>query len=94
MNPTQAAGGQDASNPDTATHPGDIELDPLEREEDDYADAASIPLPKLQMTQLFVNLLRSASLKNCGMDLDDILNMRNPEPGYDLVEPSSLLRSI
>ena len=94
MNPAQAAGGQDAPNPDTATHPGDIELDPLEWEEDGYADAASIPLPKLQMTQLFVNLLRSASLVNCGMDLDDILNMRNPEPGYDLVEPSSLLRFI
>ena len=28
------------------------------------------------------------------MDTDDILNLRNPEPGYDLVEPSSLLRSI
>ena len=41
-----------------------------------------------------MNLLQSVSLKNSGMDLDDILNMCNPEPGYNLVEPSSLLQSI
>ena len=91
INSTQAAAGQDAHNPNTAMPPGNIKPDPLEQDEDNYADTASIPLPMLQMTQACVNLLQSASLENSGMNLDNILNMCNPEPRYDLVEPSSLL---
>jgi hypothetical protein len=54
----------------------------------------TIVLPKLQMTQVFVELLHVATLKNTGMDYKDILSLRNPEPGYDLVDPSPLLRSL
>ena len=70
----------------------DIIPDPLERDSDDTGPV--IYLPDLQTTQRFVDLLRTASLEETGMDPDDILNMRNPEAGFDLLDSSPLLRSI
>jgi hypothetical protein len=68
--------------------------DDLIREADEDEAAAAITLPKLQMTQAFVDMLGTASLENSGMDPDDILGLHTPEPGYDLVNPSPLLRLL
>jgi hypothetical protein len=68
--------------------------DDLIREADEDEAAAAITLPKLQMTQAFVDMLGTASLENSGMDPDDILGLCTPKPGYDLVNPSPLLRSL
>lgn len=69
----------------------DIFPDPLVQEGEDKEAETSIALPRLQMTQAFVDLLHVATLNDSGMDSDDILTLRNPEAGYDLVDPSQLL---
>jgi hypothetical protein len=75
----------------------DFDLDPLVREGDDD-EAASIALPKLQVTQGFVDLLRIASLDKSKMDKDMVASLRHPEleVAYelDLKTPSPLLRSL
>ena len=95
---SQAVVGQGAPNSNsTGSSAGsreEIIPDDLIREEDEDEAAASITLPKLQITQAFIDLLGVASLENTGMDPDDILALRNPEPGYDLIDPSPLLRSL
>ena len=74
----------------------DIFSDLLVQGEDEEAET-SIALPRLQMTQAFMDLLHVATLNDSGMDSDDILTLHNPEAGiagYDLVNPSQLLRSL
>jgi Transposase family tnp2 len=70
----------------------DIIPDPLRRENED-TDLA-INLLDLQTTQKFLDRLRTASLEDTAMDPEDISTLRNPEAGFDLLEPSPLLRSI
>ena len=72
--------------------PQDIEPDELLVDDEDTV--SSIRLPKLQTTQKFIDLLRTASLDDTGMDPEDIETIRNPEPTIDLVNPSPMLRSI
>jgi hypothetical protein len=61
-------------------------------DEDDPGEI--IRLPKLETTQLFVNALRTVSLENSGMLVEDIESIRNPSPAWDLEDPSPLLRSL
>ena len=53
-----------------------------------------IELPQLQLTQQYINLLRSATLDKLGMRSDDIDELRNPAQTYMLVDPSPLLHSV
>ena len=55
---------------------------------------ASIELPQLQIAQLYIDLLRSASLDSSGMLPDDIHNLCNLGQEHTLDDPSPLLRSI
>ena len=96
---SHAATGQGAQPPDNAGPGEDFDLDPLVREGDGDEDhATSIALPKLQMTQAFVDLLRIASLDNSGMDEDMLASLRRPELDVvyelELKNPSPLLRSL
>ncbi|KAH8978595.1 hypothetical protein EDB86DRAFT_2757020, partial [Lactarius hatsudake] len=51
-------------------------------------------LPDLQTTQHFIDALRTAVLEDTGMELDDIEQLRSPEPEHVLEDPSPLLRSL
>ena len=53
-----------------------------------------IPLPKLETTQCFLNALGTVSLESSGMQPEDIDNLQNPGPVFDLVDPSPLLRCL
>jgi hypothetical protein len=95
----QDAGQSGANGPQDSTNSENRELegiipDPLVQEGEGEDANTSITLPKLQTTQAFVDLLRIATLDDSGMDSDDIFSLRNPEPGYHLVDPSQLLRSL
>ena len=68
--------------------------DPLEQDPTDEDPSATIHLPNLQTTQDFVDALRSASLKNSGMQPVDIDRLRDPGPVLDIEDPSPLLRSL
>ena len=70
----------------------EIILDPLRRENED-TDLA-INLLDLQTSQKFLDRLRTAFLKDTAMDPEDISTLRNPEAGFDLLDPSPLLCSI
>ena len=56
--------------------------------------AATIELPQLQIAQLYIDHLRSASLDSSGMHADDVNDLRNPGQQYTLEDPSPLLRSV
>ena len=71
-----------------------ISPEPLRRDGNDNDTGLLIHLPDLQTTQKFVDLLRTASLEVTAMDSEDVFSLRNPEPGFDLLDPSPLLRSI
>ena len=55
---------------------------------------ATIEIPQLQTAQQYIDLLRVATLDSCGMQADDIDDLRNPGKEYTLVDPSPLLRSV
>src|ERR1700761_1512222 len=84
-----------SSDPDLSSH-----LDSRGTSGDDWPPSelgditALIELPQLQIAQLYIDLLRSASLDSSGMLSDDIQDLRNPGQEHTLDDPSPLLRSI
>lgn len=75
---------------DEPIHP---DLDPIVEHNEEHAPAA-IHMPDLQTTQEFIDLLRSSVLEDTGMLAEDVESLRNPEPGYEFVDSSPLLRSL
>ncbi|KAH9057900.1 hypothetical protein EDB83DRAFT_2520779 [Lactarius deliciosus] len=71
-----------------------IQPDPIEPSEFDIGSDHPIRLPDLQTTQHFIDTLRTAVLEDTGMELDDIEQLRSPEPEHVLEDPSPLLRSL
>jgi hypothetical protein len=60
----------------------------------DHDGSGAIELPELQITQQFIDLLKSAALDKSGMQPEDIEDLRDPGKDYALVDPSPLLRSL
>jgi hypothetical protein len=92
---SQHLGPSDASQLPDADYTGppeDIEL--AELRIDDGDTVSSIRLPKLQTTQKFIDLLRTASLDDSGMDSEALETLRNPQPMIDLLDPSPILCSL
>ncbi|KAH9030739.1 hypothetical protein EDB85DRAFT_2146471 [Lactarius pseudohatsudake] len=75
---------------DELIHP---DLHPIGEHSEEHAPA-TIHMPDLQATQEFIDLLRSSVLEDTGMLAEDIDSLRNPEPGYEFVDSSPLLRSL
>ncbi|KAH9020585.1 hypothetical protein EDB85DRAFT_2152999 [Lactarius pseudohatsudake] len=75
---------------DEPIHP---DLHPIGEHSEEHAPA-TIHMPDLQATQEFIDLLRSSVLEDTGMLAEDIDSLRNPEPGYEFVDSSPLLRSL
>jgi hypothetical protein len=97
--PNTSEAGQSETGPATSatgqpTEREAIVPEDLVRPPDEDDPGEIIRLPKLETTQLFVNTLRTVSLENSGMLVEDIESIRNPSPAWDLEDPSPLLRSL
>ncbi|KAH9050331.1 hypothetical protein EDB87DRAFT_1696966 [Lactarius vividus] len=66
---------------------------PIVEHNEEHAPVA-IHMPDLQTTQEFIDLLRSSVLEDTGMLAEDVESLQNPEPGYEFVDSSPLLRSL
>jgi hypothetical protein len=79
---------------------GAASLDPLTYQPneltglDSDGNPASIELPKLQMTQSFIDFLWVAILEGSRMDKDEIRGLHEPRQGHKLLDPSQLVCSI
>jgi hypothetical protein len=66
----------------------------LGQTEDALGSNDTIHLPELQTTQDFIETLRVAVMEDTGMSEEDILDLRNPGPVDNFVDPSPLLQSV
>ena len=71
-----------------------IQPEPLECHDSEDNLASLIPLPDLQTTHRFLELLLVAVLEGSGMHDEDIKSIREPGPEHELLDPSPLVRSI
>ncbi|KAF8268599.1 hypothetical protein EI94DRAFT_1800233 [Lactarius quietus] len=71
-----------------------IQPDPLVQEPDNEDPGGTIHLPKLEMTQCFIDTLKGMSLEDSGMQHDNIEIIQNPGPVLDLADLLPLLRSL